>query len=101
MDPTDLEERRKRLEEKFKTVKATPLLAVRLDLLSKMIDDLDADPELQNLLGKKPSKNLALVWDKANNDILLADVNLGQVSPENKIRFLKYLSEVLKKEQGG
>lgn len=95
MDPAGLEERRRRLEERMRQVKQQPLVAVRLDLLKKLIDDLNTNQELKDTLGEPVTEHLALVWDKANDDILISDANVESMDDVAKIKFLKQLSEAI------
>jgi len=98
MNPVELEERRKKLEERLNKMKATPLVAVRLDILKKVIEDLDSNPELKQIFGEPVSKHTALVWDKANNEILIADANIDSIDHAGELKFLKILREVLDKD---
>lgn len=95
MEPADLEARSRALQERLSSLNAQPLVAVRLDILKNLIEKLDSNPGLQQLLGNPPSQHLALVWDQANNDVLVADANIGEIDEVSRIRFLKILDEVL------
>ena len=100
MDSGELEERRRLLEERLSQVKASPLLAIRLDVLLKLMSRLSKDPELKGLFGGPVLSHLALVWDKANDDILIADANIDEIENLDEVKFLKLLHEVVD-ELGG
>ncbi|MFH1055188.1 MAG: hypothetical protein V1744_03720 [Candidatus Altiarchaeota archaeon] len=98
MDMSSIEERRKHLEERMNQMKATPLVAVRLDVLEKLIRDFNSNEELRGLFGNPVSRHLSLIWDKANNEVLVADANVGEVSSASELRFLKALHDVVEKD---
>jgi hypothetical protein len=100
MVAADLEARRGKLDERLRKMRSVPLIAVRLDLLKNLINDLEADPELKRIFGEPVLRHLALVWDKANDDVLVADANVEEIDDGSKIRFLKILRELIDRDLG-
>lgn len=99
---SDLEERARKLEEKAKTVSSSkkPILAVRLDLVKSIIDDLDSNEELKGIFGSPVSSKLALVYDSEDNTMNVAEARMVELDDMKKIRFLKIVEEIFKKNLG-
>jgi hypothetical protein len=99
MDALDsLEERRQKLEERRKQIESTPLQVMRLDLLKRIINDLETDPQALELFGPEPLKHMAIVFDETNDEILIADANIGELNVDNELKFVRFLRDIIKKE---
>jgi len=98
MDSIALEERRRKLEERFKNLKSSQLLAVRLDVIEKVIADLGGNPNLKSLFGEHVAQHLALVFDKVGNDILIADANIEHIANIDELKFLRILQDIVNKD---
>ena len=95
MDLASLEERHKKLEVQRRLMASTPLVTLRLDLLDHIIQLLKNDIEARDLFGDNVLQHMALVLDKATNQIMIADANIGEITPDEELKFLKHLKEII------
>jgi len=72
-----------------------PLVGIRLDILRKIMDDLDENPKLVKLFGSPVCSKLAVVPDV--NDIWVTELNLVKLSGEQKKEFQGELSAIMQK----
>jgi len=76
-------------------------MAIRLDVLRQIVDDLDADPELKQIFGGKVSEKVGLV--SMRNDIKISELKMTDLSKEDEAKFLHKLRNILRKNltEGG
>ncbi|RLI85054.1 MAG: hypothetical protein DRO76_05990 [Candidatus Altiarchaeales archaeon] len=77
-----------------KVVDETERVRVRCDVLVKIIEKLDSNPELQDIFGIPVSKALVVVAD--GNDLRIEDGGSVDLTEEQSKRFLEILNEVIK-----
>lgn len=77
-----------------KVVDETERVRVRCDVLVKIIEELDSNPELQDIFGMPVSKALVVVAD--GNDLRIEDGGSVDLTEEQSKRFLEILNEVIK-----
>lgn len=70
-------------------------VGLRLDLLDRIIDELNACRELKEIFGDPVSASLAVYSDGA--DVSIVDAGLTELSEEQKLVFLSRLREVYAK----
>jgi len=75
-------------------VDETERVRVRCDVLVKIIEKLDSNPELQDIFGIPVSKALVVVAD--GNDLRIEDGGSVDLTEEQSKRFLEILNEVIK-----
>ncbi len=75
-------------------VDETERVRVRCDVLVKIIEELDSNPELQDIFGMPVSKALVVVAD--GNDLRIEDGGSVDLTEEQSKRFLEILNEVIK-----
>ncbi len=72
-------------------VDETERVRVRCDVLVKIIEKLDSNPELQDIFGIPVSKALVVVAD--GNDLRIEDGGSVDLTEEQSKRFLEILNE--------
>jgi hypothetical protein len=100
MDKAALEERAKELDKRGKHAKGSekePVFAVRLDLVKNIINELESDHDLEGIFGEPVSTKLALVFDKKDGRVSIVDAQTTELEEIDRIRFLKSLDKILKK----
>ena len=100
MNAAELDSKSKSLARKGKKAKSMPVVAFRLDLLKKMISHVEGSEELKIFLGEPVSSKLAVVWDKASGEILLADARITKTENKDDTRLLKLLREAVDESIG-
>jgi len=96
MDEASLAQKAAALEAKRKIkVEGEPGIGLRLDLLRRMIDELDADTEMITLFGNPPSSKLAIFSDGKNMSIV--DAGIIKLKEDQKLRFLMKLKDIYEK----
>jgi hypothetical protein len=95
MDATSLDERARLLDKRLKDLSSQPLTGFRLDLIRDLIKKLEANGELETLLGGPVCERLAIVWDKANDEVLLADARAIEERKAADLKFMRLLREMI------
>lgn len=67
---------------------------IRLDVLGRIIEELDTRAELEEIFGYPVSKSLVIIAD--NNDLRI-EAEKGSLEKEEEEKFLSILDEVIKK----
>ena len=70
-----------------------------LDVLSNVIADLNANPELREIFGDPVCAGIVIVAEKDENgeiDLRLEDSGVSELSEEQSERFLDILNDVIK-----
>jgi len=98
MDKKQLDKKSRELEKRFNKLKSKPLIAVRLGFLKKIIQDLDSNEELKEIFGSEPTRKMALVYDTAHQDFLIADEKIEEIDNVEEMRFLKILQHIIDEE---
>ena len=70
-------------------------MAIRLDTLRKILDDLDADPELRQIFGGDVTGKLGLI--SMRNDIKISELKMTDLSDADAKKFLHNLRTILRK----
>ena len=79
----------------LESMRDTPLIAVRLDIIEKITEEIKSNQQIKNLLGEPVLEHLALVWDKTSDEIYIADANITSNTEFMELRFARLLKEII------
>lgn len=70
-----------------------PMVGIRLDIMRNIMDDLDASGKLRELFGDPVTKKLGIIAEL--NDLRITELNMVELSDEQKSMFLAELEAIL------
>jgi len=91
-DRNDLDARASALANVAKALKQ-PRVGIRLDILARIMADLDSDKELQGMFGSPVTAKLGII--AAVNDLRIVEIEAVKLSDAQKKRFLEVLNAIL------
>lgn len=93
----DLESKSKDLNQRLDAYKKGEemYMAIRLDVLRKILDDLDSDPELRQIFGGDVTSKLGLI--SMRNDIKISELKMTDLKEAEAQKFLHNLRSILRK----
>jgi hypothetical protein len=97
-DNADVVGRLEKLSKKLDEAAKVNTVAIRLDILGKIIDDLNKNPELAAIFGPQVSGKLALYFD--GRDMKFVDAGVVKLTPEQEKKFVEAIKPILKENLG-
>ncbi|MFH0862586.1 MAG: hypothetical protein V1875_06090 [Candidatus Altiarchaeota archaeon] len=100
MDATSLAKKAEALEAKRRMkVEGEAGIGVRLDLLYRLTDELNADKDLAAIFGSPVSSKLAVFSN--GKDISIVDAGIIKIDEEQKLKFLMRLKTIYERTLDG
>ncbi|MBD3387946.1 MAG: hypothetical protein GF416_02760 [Candidatus Altiarchaeales archaeon] len=91
----DLDKRSADIEKKMMDAYKRPKIAIRLDILRRIADDIDADKTLQEIFGSPVSEKIAVYAEM--NDLRIGDAKKAEISEEQERTLLAELEKIIEK----